>query len=200
LKIELPDGTTKTALVDRAQGISVGDTTIYQAVPFGYALRVSMEGREFAIHLRTTAPKRAEATVTDPGGVPVVFFLVSENNLEELRGTAAVRIGVSRHGGFMWLQPKELFPFGNGSARIESLVRWGGFTYARNPGVAVVFSGFFVLLLGCGMLLVPCGLASIEENADGTGRLLLCAPRWGIYFRRRFEEILLTHSHEEINR
>jgi hypothetical protein len=200
LKIGSPDGATLAAAIDRSHGVTAGDTTIYQAIPFGYALRVSMDAREFAVHLRTTAPKRAEATVTDPSGVLVVFMLETENDLEDPRGTGAIRVGMSRHGGFVWLKPKEPFPFGHGSARIEALARWGGYTYARNPGVAIVFTGFAMLLTGCGMLLMPCGIARIEEKAEGPGRLFLYAPRWEGYFRRRFDEILLSHHDEGVSR
>jgi hypothetical protein len=175
--------------IDRARGLSVGDTTIYQAIPTGFSVNAEIQGMGVrSIHLREQAPKRAWAEVSDPAGEPVRFVLESERPLADTRGEDRISLRLERRGQSQELLRGAAFRFGKGEARVVGIARWGGYTYARTPGVGLVFAGFGIALLGCFLLLFPSGMARLEQEG--------AELRLNVYLSRG-GDLLLAEYHEE---
>ncbi len=158
-----------TGTIDRARGLAMGDATIYQAIPSGFAL--TLEAPQLgtrSIHLRGKGDRTAFADLTDPAGEPVRFLLDAEHSLSDPKGTGRLAVRVERRGVSRTLLPGESFQFGPGEARITGIARWGGFTYARTPGIGLVFAGFALALAGCFLMIFPAGVARLAENAGAT--------------------------------
>jgi hypothetical protein len=169
------EGTWRSATVDRASGFEVGAVTIYQAIPSGLSLNVEVPGLGVrSLHLRSIGEREAAAEATDPSGRPVRFTLRAENPLEDRRGTGPVQLRLDAPAGAVVLSPGQPFPFGGAEARIASIGRWSGFTYARSPGLPAVFAGFAVILLGCLLLTFPAGVAVLgSPGASDAARVHL---------------------------
>ena len=156
-----------TGVIDRARGLAVGNATIYQAIPSGFALTVEVPRMGARIvHLRTKNQRTAAADLTDPSDEPVRFVLEAENSLNDPKGTGGLSVRIERRGASQTLLPGEEFRFGPGPARVTGISRWGGFTYARTPGIGLVFAGFGMALAGCFLLLFPAGVARCAERAQ----------------------------------
>ena len=165
--------------IDRSRGLAVGDTTIYQAIPSGYALAVEVRGLGVrSVHLREKGSKSALAEVADSSGEPVRFVLEAERPLADPKGTGQLTLFLERRGGRETLTPGVAFAFGRGPARVVAISRWGGFTYARTPGIGLVFSGFALALAGCFLLLFPAGVARLEGDTAAPGARF-CLSRGG---------------------
>jgi len=173
--------------VDRAEGVRAGPLTVYQAIPTGLALNVEIAGlggRSF--HLRERNPLSADGEFTAPGGETVRLGVSGGRPLDDPRGTGALRVWIERQGRRADIGPGAVFAFGTAAARLVSIGRWAGFTYARSPGMPAVFGGFAIVLLGATLLVFPAGVAwpgSPEEGLAGRvfvtrGRELLLAE-WG---------------------
>jgi hypothetical protein len=185
-----PRGTAASEVtVDRAEGVRAGPLTVYQAIPTGLALNVEIAGlggRSF--HLRERNPLSAEGEFTAPGGETVRLGVSGERPLGDPRGTGTLRVWIERAGGRAGIVPGTVFVFGTAAARLASVGRWAGFTYARSPGMPAVFAGFAIVLLGATLLVFPAGVAwsgPAEEGLAGRvfvtrGRELLLAEwaRW----------------------
>ena len=177
--------------IDRASGLAVGDTTIYQAIPSGFALAVEVKGSGVrSLHLRARDRMSAIAQVPDPAGEPLSFLLEAERPLNDPKGTGSITLRVERRGGTQTVKLGEAFPFGRGLARVVAVSRWGGFTYARTPGIGLVFSGFALALAGCFLLLFPAGVARLEAGG--------ALPGARVYLSRGMELLLLESRKHQL--
>lgn len=157
------------AAVDRADGVRVGPVVVYQAIPDGLALIVEVRGLGMrSIHLHGEG-RRASAEVTGPDGHPATFAVVAEHGIGEPGGTGALSVTLESGGQGVPLSPGAVFQFGDREARLVTVGRWAGFTWARSPGMAGIFAGFAVILLGALLLVFPAGVAVVEEGAEGSG-------------------------------
>jgi hypothetical protein len=173
-------GTTATEVtVDRAEGVRAGPLTIYQAIPTGLALNVEvggLGGRSF--HLRTRTPLEADGEFLAPGGETVRLGVTGERALEDPRGTGTLSVWIERQGRRTEIPPGTAFVFGTTAARLVSVGRWAGFTYARSPGMKAVFAGFAIVLLGTTLLVFPAGVAWPESPEAGVaGRAFVTRGR-----------------------
>lgn len=160
------------ALLDRARGVSIDGVSIYQAIPFGLALNVEIAGLGMrSLHLRQISPKQSAAEFRDPAGGSVSFSVEAERTVEDPLGTGKLRIFLVRDNERTEISIGRTFAFGDRTATIISLGHWSGFTYSRSPGVSIVFAGFFLLLAGTAVMLVPAGIAAAA--GDGTIRVYL---------------------------
>jgi hypothetical protein len=158
-----------TGTIDRARGLSVGNTTIYQAIPTGFALNIDISGMGVrCIHLRRKAVNTAVAELNDPAGAPLQFLLESDRPLDYTKDPGLLTAYVVRQGQSLKLQPGDRFPFGPAAARFLAVSQWGAFTYTRSPGIGLVFSGFAIALAGCFLLLFPVGVARIEDQSGNS--------------------------------
>ena len=184
IRVEGPGLAAREGTVDRADGVRAGPLTIYQAIPTGLALNVEGAGlgvRSF--HLRTRTPLQADGEFLAPGGEPVRLGVTGERALDDPRGTGVLSVWIQRQGERAEIVPGTVFAFGTAPARLMSVGRWAGFTYARSPGMPAVFAGFAIVLLGATLLAFPAGVAwpgSTEERLAGRvfvtrGRELLLA-------------------------
>jgi hypothetical protein len=170
--------------IDRARGLTIGNATIYQAIPSGFALNIEVpEIGVRSVHLREKDRKTAVADVTDPVGEPLRFVMKTENSLSGPEGTGRIIVRIERRGMAQLLQPGESFPFGPGEARLVAISRWGGFTYARTPGIGLVFAGFAIVLAGCFLLVFPTGMARFGKNS--------ASPEVKVYLSRGIDLLLL---------
>ena len=165
-------GTAATEVtVDRAEGVRAGPLTVYQAIPTGLALNVELTGlggRTF--HLRTRTPLEADGEFLAAGGETVRLGVTGDRALDDPRGTGPLRVWIERQGRRAEIPPGTVFVFGTTAARLVSVGRWAGFTYARSPGMPAVFAGFAIVLLGATLLAFPAGVAwpgSPEEGVAG---------------------------------
>jgi hypothetical protein len=198
ISVERPGGAATEVTVDRAEGIGVGAVTIYQAIPSGLALNLQIAGfGGRSLHLRETGPRSAEGTFTTPGGETVRLGVSGARDLDDPRGTGALTAWIERRGQRSEVVAGTRFPFGATSARLVSIGRWAGFTYARSPGMPAVFAGFAIILLGSTMLAFPAGVAWPDSPEEGAG---------GRVFVTRGRELLLAewatrehnpHTHTE---
>jgi hypothetical protein len=156
--------------IDRAAGVEVGGTTIYQAIPTGLVLQLDMgDGIVRSLHMpsmRTST--RAEATFLDARGRPLRFAIETERPILDPAGAGAVRVSVLEDGRFVPVEPGAAFPFGPARARLAGVVRWGAFTYVRSPGMPLVLLGFVLVLGGATLLSFPAGLAQVAAG-EGEG-------------------------------
>ncbi len=160
--------------LDRARGVSVNGISIYQAIPFGLALNVEIAGLGMrSLHLRQASAKKSDGEFRDPSGGQVHFFVEAERNINDPLGTGNLRIFQIQESEKKELFVGRAFTFGNRTARIISLSRWAGFTYSRSPGVSIVFAGFFLLLAGTAVMLVPAGIAASKAGDQETMQVYL---------------------------
>jgi hypothetical protein len=169
LQVETPSGTIRDLLLDRADGVTVAGTTLFQAVPTGVALVLGLPGDDLrAIHLRTESERSAVAEVTLPGGGQARFTVAAERALDDRRGSGAVTIRYERDGLNSEVARGDTIELGNTTAHLVDLVRWSGFTYVRSPGIPAVFAGFALVLTACVMLTFPAGVARLDSRGGST--------------------------------
>ncbi len=162
------------AVLDRANGVSVNGASIYQAIPFGLALNIEIPGLGVrSLHLRQVSPKQSDGEFRDPTGKSVRLSAEAERDMNDPLGTGNVRIFQIQGSEKTELFVGHPFRFGDRTAKIVSLSRWAGFTYSRSPGVSIVFAGFFLLLAGTAVMLVPAGIAAGGANIPGGIRVYL---------------------------
>ncbi len=179
IRVERRGAAATEVTVDRAEGVRVGPLTVYQAIPTGLALNVDVSGlgrRSF--HLRERDRLSAEGEFTAPGGDTVRLGMSGERALDDPRGTGALRAWIEREGRRAEIVPGAVFPFGTAAARLVSVGRWAGFTYARSPGMPAVLAGFAIILLGTTLLALPAGVAWPESPEEGlAGRVFVTRGR-----------------------
>ena len=155
--------------LDRARGVSVDGISIYQAIPFGLALNVEIADLGMrSLHLRQVSPKQSAGEFRDPSGGSARFSVEAERDINDPLGTGKLSIFLVRGGEKTELTVRQSFAFGDKTANIISLSRWAGFTYSRSPGVSIVFFGFFLLLAGTAVMLVPAGIAAAKAGEPET--------------------------------
>jgi len=155
-------------VLDRAAGVRVEGTTLFQAMPTGVALVLELPGDDFrAVHLRTENDRLAEADLTLPGGDQARFVVEAERSFEDRRGTGPLSIRFEGDCDSTELSKGDFLDFGNTRARLVDLVRWSGFTYVRSPGIPAVFAGFAMVLAACALLIFPAGVARLGAQ-DGS--------------------------------
>lgn len=184
IRVERPGTAATEGTVDRAEGVGVGPVTIYQAIPTGLALNVEVAGlggRSF--HLRERNPLSAEGEFAAPGGEALRLGVSGERALDDPRGTGSLRVWIERRGHWTEIVPGTTFAFGAAAARLVSVGRWAGFTFARSPGMPAVLAGFALVLLGAALLAFPAGVASPGSSEQGLA---------GWVFVTRGRELLLA--------
>jgi len=155
-------------VLDRAAGMSVEGTTLFQAMPTGVALVLELPGDDFrAVHLRTKDERLAKADLTLPGGDLAIFVVEAERSFNDSRGSGPLTILFECDGVASEVTKGDFIEFGNTRARLVDLVRWSGFTYVRSPGMPAVFTGFALVLTACGLLIFPSGVARLGTH-DGS--------------------------------
>ncbi len=161
--------------LDRARGVSVDGISIYQAIPFGLALNVEIAGLGMrSLHLRQVSSKQSAGEFRDPSGASARFSIEAERDINDPMGTGRLATFLVQGSSMSEIRIGQPFSFGDRTAKIISLGRWAGFTYSRSPGVSIVFTGFFLLLIGTAIMLVPAGIAaSGTEEKPGTMRIYL---------------------------
>jgi hypothetical protein len=153
--------------MDRAEGISFGTLTVFQALPSGLAVVLGIDGRPaMALHLAATGPNRLAAEFVSPRGLPISLAVETENRYDGAAGTGTLRILVASTSGKREVHPGEVFDFGGVPARVVTVSRWGGFTYSVDPGMPAVFAGFGFVLLGAAMMTFPSGVAVVGFAGD----------------------------------
>lgn len=160
------EGAAATEIVmDRAAGVESGGTTIFQAIPSGLALVVELPGRgAHALHLHEESAQVSTGMFDSPAGRSVLFGAETERRLDDRAGTGVVSVWCQSSAGREAFAIGEAFDFGGTPARLAGVVRWGGFTYAVNPGMPAVLVGFGLVLLGATLLTLPAGVAEIAKN------------------------------------
>ena len=175
LQLRQRGGEPVQASVDRADGVRAGPVVVYQAIPDGLALILEVRGLGVrSIHLHGDG-RRASAEVTGPDGHPASFTVEAEHGIGAPGGTGALSVIVESRGRAVPLSPGAVFRFGDREARLVTVGRWAGFTYARAPGMAGIFTGFAIVLLGALLLVFPAGVARLE--GDGAGAAARIAGR-----------------------
>ncbi len=165
-------GARREEQVDRADGVRVGSTVVYQAIPSGLALVLEIAGQGTrSIHLATRDARHGAASVRDPAGSPAVFSLEAEHGLVDPRGTGALTIRLEQPGRGVLLAPGSRFEFGGLATRLVAVARWSGFTYACSPGMPGIFAGFVIVLAGALLLAFPAGVARLGPGEVGGARV-----------------------------
>lgn len=179
LRLEEPGKPPTEVVVDRVEGVQVGSLTVYQAIPTGLALNVEITGLGGrSLHLRATSPLANRGEFTAPGGETVHLGVLTERALDDPRGTGELRVFLEEAGGRVEIRPGTRFGFGRAQARLVSVGRWAGFTYARSPGMPAVFAGFALLLAGAALLAFPAGVAWLGPVSEGVaGRVFVTRGR-----------------------
>jgi hypothetical protein len=159
-------GTEKVVNLDRAHGATVGGTSIYHAIPTGFALQLELSGKtEQVLHLRQEAERKAAGDFTTPGEIPLRLVLETEHPLDDPHGIGSYQIRVESRLQNSVLMPGMPFLFGNEPARLVGLVHWAGFTYARSPGIGGVFLGFGIVMTGSLLLMIPSGVLLVRRES-----------------------------------
>ena len=168
LLVETADGTARDLVLDRAAGVTIEGTTLFQAMPTGVAVVVELPGEDFrAIHLQTEDERLAKADITLPGGGEARFTVEAERPFDDRRGSGGLTIPYERAGFDTKISKGESLHFGNSRAILVDLVRWSGFTYVRSPGIPAVFAGFVMVLAACALLTFPSGVVRLSTR-EGT--------------------------------
>ncbi|WP_242392765.1 hypothetical protein [Anaeromyxobacter oryzisoli] len=155
-----------TAFLDRSAGIRAGGLQFFQAIPTGYAVNLDVPGLgRRSVHLRPEMAHLASIRLDDPSGRPARFLLTAAGSLDDPMGTGPIRVELEQDGVRRALQRGAAFRFGDRDATLLSVGRWGQYTYARAPGMSAVFAGFALVLAGCALLLLPAGVARVEDGA-----------------------------------
>lgn len=184
VRLRSGDGAGVQVPLDRANGVSEGGVTLYQAIPDGLALVIEVAGLGArAVHLHGGG-RHAVADVVDPSGQPARFTVESEHPLDDRAGTGRLAVTLEAGGAHLPLAPGAAFRFGDREARLSAVTRWAGFTYARSPGMPGIFAGFALVLAGALLLAFPAGVARVGAPGDpvaarivGRGAEVL-ARRW----------------------
>jgi hypothetical protein len=156
------------ALVDRAEGVTAGGVVVYQVIPSGVTITLELEGGTTrSIHLRDQTPARASGLVTTPAAATLHFIVEAERPFLDPRGTGLLTVSAVTDELATTLTPGQTFPFGATTARFLEVGRWAGFTWARNPGLPLVFVGFGVILFGALLLAFPAAVARLDESPAG---------------------------------
>jgi hypothetical protein len=157
-------------MLDRAAGVSLGSILVYQAIPSGLAVNLEIAGQGVrSVHLRSTDERRAAASVLDPAGRAVTLTASAEHPLDDPRGTGALTVRLEEPGHVVTLAPGVPFDFGGRPARLVSVARWSGFTYARSPGMPGIFAGFALVLAGALLIVFPAGVARLPGPGEEGG-------------------------------
>jgi len=165
LHVETSDGAVRDLVLDRAAGVRVKGTTLYQAMPTGVALVLELPKDDLrAIHLQTENDGLATADLTLPGGAHARFTAEAERPFDDPRGSGRLTIRFERDGVDTSVNKGDWIEFGNTKARLVDLVRWSGFTFVRSPGIPAVFAGFALVLASCALLTFPSGIARLETR------------------------------------
>jgi len=173
LSLALAGEPPKTATLDRARGVSIGDIEVFQSIPTGLAVVIETRGEKHALHLTHTGPRTASADFS--GGRLVV---TSERDLTDPLGTGALStVLLGPTGTETPLALGQPFALGPEPGRLVAWTRWARFSYTRSPGVLLVFGGFFLLLLGATLLAIPCGVARLGAGGENACRVWV--PRGG---------------------
>lgn len=152
-------------VLDRAHGVSANGVSIFQAIPFGIAVTVEIEGLGLrSLHLRQDSKRRAIGEFKNPSGETISLSVEAEKNIDDPLGTGPLRFFLHREGKSGELMPGIPFLFGDHPAKIITANHWSGFTYSRSPGVTSVFLGFFLILAGTAVMLIPAGIAVPGRN------------------------------------
>ncbi len=185
LQLRARGGEPVRAAVDRADGVGVGQVTVYQAIPDGLALVIEVAGLGTrSIHLHAEGDRRAVADVVDPSGHPARFTVDAEHAILDPAGTGALEVAIVSRGERVTLATGAEFRFGGRSARLVAVGRWAGFTYARSPGMPGIFAGFAAVLAGALLLVFPAGVARLGAPGDPVAARLVgrgteaLARRW----------------------
>ncbi len=164
LTLEAPGRPPVTGTLDRAQGLALGGTTIYQAIPSGIALVLEIPGSGARVlRLRADGERRAFRDVVDPAGRPARFVAQSERPLDDRLGTGALRLWLEQERAAGPIALGAPFDFGGRPAKVVAVTRWAGFTYAVSPGMPAVYAGFILVLGGCLLTVFPAGAARVEK-------------------------------------
>jgi len=175
-----------TADVDRAAGVEVGGVTIHQAIPAGLAVVVETpHGERFALHLATAGERSAVHETRDPTGRVTRLVVTAENGIDDARGLGKVEARLEQGASSVVLSPGQPFVLGGNPMRIVSYTRWAGFSYSRSPGLAGVFAGFLLVLLGAALLTFPVGLARLPGSGENAA--LVWLPRGAEALRLEWE-------------
>jgi hypothetical protein len=180
-------GQETRAEVDRADGVRVGSTRVYQAIPMGLAVVVETHDRQrFALHLATVDRNTSAAEARDAAGRVTRLVATAERGLEDPAGTGAIAARLEQGGRALPLEPGQVFSFGGTPLRVVEWTRWSGFSYARSPGMPAVFAGFLLVLLGAALLALPAGVARLE--GPGGEAASVWQARGGEALRREWEQ------------
>jgi len=167
LQVETVNGTVRDLVVDRAAGVAIEGTTLFQAIPTGVAVVLELPGNDLrAIHLRTEGERLATADVTLPDGGQARFTIEAERPFDDRRGSGPLHIRYEHDGVATEVAKGDVIEFGNTAAILVDLVRWSGFTFVRSPGIPAVFVGFAVVLVACVLLTFPSGVVCLETRDD----------------------------------
>jgi hypothetical protein len=164
-------GARRTAELDRAEGVELEGTTIYQAIPTGLAVVIETAARgRSVVHLESRGPRTAVAEVSGPSG-PVRLVVDLERGIMDPLGTGALSVRVEEAGRARPVAPGEPFALGTDTARIVGWTRWAGFSYARSPGMPAVLAGFGLVLMGALLLALPTGVARLPGPGEEGARV-----------------------------
>ncbi len=167
LRVELPGARPFEGVLDRADGLEAGPLTVYQAIPSGLALNLEIEGLGVrSLHLRSDSAHSAVGSFDAPGGIRLRCGVDSERRLDDPRGTGALRVWAVETPRRFEIRPGVPFGFGTARARLVSVGRWGGFSFARSPGMSAVHAGFALVLLGATLLALPAGVAEAAPPGE----------------------------------
>ena len=168
LLVETADGQVRDLVLDRAAGVTIEGTTLFQAMPIGVAVVLELPEDDWrAIHLQTEGEHEANADLTLPDGSQARFTIEAGRPFDDRRGSGPLVIRYEREGVVTEVSEGDTVQFGNSTAILVDLVRWSGFTYVRSPGIPAVFVGFALVLAACALLTFQSGVARLDTN-DGS--------------------------------
>jgi hypothetical protein len=184
LSVQPAGGEAVTARVDRASGVRVGGVDLFQAIPTGLAAIVETPGAGArALHLSQAGPRSAFAELAGPAGRGARLVVDAEHDLAAPGGTGALRARLVQDGRSADVALGQPLVLGGEPARIVGFARWAGFTYARSPGMPLVYAGFALVLAGAALLAFPAGVA---RPLAGEGAAEVWLARGGGVLARRW--------------
>lgn len=170
------DGESGIFNLDRAKGIRFKGIKIYQAIPFGLALYVGIDGMgERVFHLREVRERLSRGDFISPSGEKITFYVETERPINDLKGTGYVKVFIEDKQR-RELRPGEFFLFGERRAQLKAINYWAGFTYSVSPGIPAVFTGITIIVLGSFLFFIDSGVALKKDGI------------WNIYITRQREE------------
>jgi hypothetical protein len=160
VSVRAPGAGEVTASLDRATGVRVAGVEVFQAVPTGLAAVLETPGQGVrALHLTNRGGRTAFAELGSATGGPLRLVVNAEHDFDSAGGTGAIEAYLEQGGRRVDIGVGQPFSVGGEPARIVGFVRWAGFTYARSPGMPLVYAGFAAVLLGAALLAFPAGVA-----------------------------------------